>query len=268
MQVMRVEAEGLTTSFRYPHFLVGRQPTFRMPPPATIYGHICSAVGDFMDPRGLQFAYVFRYAGVQDDLELLHLATVAGGRLPGPGGYPKNLDVITNPLPREVLLYPRLTLYVVDDSDRLESLVRAFREPCHAVTLGRSQDLMAYREVTLVELEQTRHAYVEHTLLPWTFRLRTGDGIGVTMPRFVDPRDRGRVVWSPFIVLQARLRTAGATDQPGTGVLSPGDPDEQWWVDPTAPELRGRRRGVVWHRFVSEGVDGFTATSASATLLG
>jgi len=36
MPVLRIEAEGLTTSFRYPHCLAIRQPTFLMPPPATI----------------------------------------------------------------------------------------------------------------------------------------------------------------------------------------------------------------------------------------
>ena len=59
MDVLKIVAEGVTTSFRYPHFTLGIQPTFDMPPPATIYGHICSAVGEWLDPDGLQFAYHF-----------------------------------------------------------------------------------------------------------------------------------------------------------------------------------------------------------------
>lgn len=57
MQVLKVVVEGLTTSFRYPHFVQGVQPTFEMPPPATIYGHICSALGEWVDPKGVTFAY-------------------------------------------------------------------------------------------------------------------------------------------------------------------------------------------------------------------
>ena len=44
LELVKVVAEGLITSFRYPHFMWQKQPTFEMPPPATIYGHICSAV--------------------------------------------------------------------------------------------------------------------------------------------------------------------------------------------------------------------------------
>ncbi len=59
MRVLKVVLEGITTSFRYPHFMMGVQPSFPMPPPATIYGHICSALGEWIDPKGLAFAYHF-----------------------------------------------------------------------------------------------------------------------------------------------------------------------------------------------------------------
>lgn len=77
MRVLKVEGQGLTTSFRYPFFMVGQQPTFEMPPPATIYGHICSAVGDLVDPTSLQFAYWFDHAGNIEDLEHFHSTSVA-----------------------------------------------------------------------------------------------------------------------------------------------------------------------------------------------
>ena len=50
MRVLKVTLEGITTSFRYPHFMVNVQPSYRMPPPATIYGHICSALGEWVSP--------------------------------------------------------------------------------------------------------------------------------------------------------------------------------------------------------------------------
>jgi len=45
MRVLKVVAEGPITSFRYPHFMQQIHPSFQMPPPATIYGHISSALG-------------------------------------------------------------------------------------------------------------------------------------------------------------------------------------------------------------------------------
>ena len=265
MRAVRVEAEGPTTSFRYPHFMVGRQPTFRMPPPATIYGHICSAVGEFLEPAGLRFSYVFRIGGSGDDLELLHIATVGRGQISQLGGIPKNLDVTTNVMPREVLFQPRLTLYVTADDARLDRLWHAFREPRYVVTLGRSQDLMAYRRVDIIDLVEQPNAYVEATLLPWSFRPRTTDGIGVTMPRFIDPQDRRNVVWSPFVMLDGRAHVSKEVGAPPQArrVTRAGE-DERWWVDPDTLEVEGDRRAVVWHGFRAEEDGGWAFVSAAS----
>lgn len=252
MQALRIEAEGLTTSFRYPHFLVGRQPTFRMPPPATIYGHVCSAVGDVIDTAGLQFAYIFGCDGIGDDLESLHISVIGSGELPGPSNYPRNLAATPTPTRREVLLYPRLTLYLAAESGRLSRLLDAFREPRYVVTLGRSQDLMAYRSVELIDLEEAEAAYFEGTLLPWSYRPHTLDGIGVIMPRFIDPENRRQVTWSPFVMLEGPVRTGTIAEAPRRRILTPSRPDERWWIDPTAPTFQSLPRGIIWQRFVGD----------------
>jgi CRISPR-associated protein Cas5t len=224
-----------------------------MPPPATIYGHISSALGEYLDPDGVRFGYAFRTEGSGDDLELLHMATVGRGRIRELGGIPKNLDVTTNVLPREILLQPRLTLYVTVDDDRLDELWRAFREPRYVVTLGRSQDLMAYRRVDLVDLDERPGAYIEATLLPWSFRPRTTDGIGVLMPRFIDPNNRRNVTWNPFVMLEGRAhvnRTVGVL--PGARRITLTSADERWWVDPDSIESQGDQRAVIWHSFRAE----------------
>jgi len=63
MEALKVTAEGLTTSFRYPHFVQGVQPTYEMPPPATVYGLVCGVLGEWFDPRGVRFALHFTFAG-------------------------------------------------------------------------------------------------------------------------------------------------------------------------------------------------------------
>ena len=47
MKVAKIGILAPVVSFRYPHFLVGKQVSYVMPPPSTIYGHIASAVGSF-----------------------------------------------------------------------------------------------------------------------------------------------------------------------------------------------------------------------------
>src|SRR5215469_12194740 len=80
MRVLRVVLEAPVCSFRYPHFLVGRQVSFDMPPPATIYGHIASVLGDYTDPSSFRFAYRFTTLGKADDLEHQHIITPGGSR--------------------------------------------------------------------------------------------------------------------------------------------------------------------------------------------
>ncbi len=111
MRVLKVVLEGTTTSFRYPHFMLSIQPSFPLPPPATIYGHICSALGEWVAPEGLRFAYHFTVAGVGEDLEHIHVLQASGGKL-GETRLPKVLEGDINPFNRHILLHPRLVLYL------------------------------------------------------------------------------------------------------------------------------------------------------------
>ena len=135
MRVIRISLQGTVTSFRYPHIHLGRQPSFPMPPPATVYGHICSAIGDWIPPDSARFAYSFQCDGTGDDLELLHMAQVSSGRLDKAWGYVKNLEVQTNVYPRETLLHPCLILYV-DAASKTEEWVDNFRSPRYPVLLA------------------------------------------------------------------------------------------------------------------------------------
>ena len=180
MRVLKVTLEGITTSFRYPHFMVNVQPTYRMPPPATIYGHICSALGEWVSPDGLAFAYHFTYDATFEDLEHIHVLSASGGKVPGTN-LPKALEGNVNPFRRELLFRPKLMLYI----NRPE-WAAAFRSPRYAVTLGRSQDLCSYTSIEEVELEETRDVYLEHTLLPYEMATQTVAGIVTLMPRWLD----------------------------------------------------------------------------------
>ena len=234
MKVLKIVAEGLTTSFRYPHFMLQIHPSFQMPPPTTIYGHICSALGEWFDPIGVRFAYHFTHQGHVNDIERIILLKPASGTLEGTQ-FPKVLEENkrTKPFERELLFQPRLTLYV--NRPDWES---AFRSPRYAVCLGRSQDLFTYTEISVIELQQSEHVYFEHTIIPHQMGQRIGRGVSVLMPRFLDYNQNRDPKFSQYTVLTDRVS------------LSNGDATH--WIDPSAPEHQGNHLGLIFHNFVGD----------------
>lgn len=255
MQALRVEIVGDVTSFRYPHFMLGVQPTFDMPPPATIYGHICSAVGDWIDPASVRFAYHFTHSGKFTDLEHIH----AGGMMEPISTRRRNElarqeyhnitmygESTVTPFVRELLFRPRLVLYL--DRPDLES---AFRSPCYPVVLGRSQDLCTYPPgaIEVVMLEECQAAYYEHTLLPLSMAARTQRGVTVMMPRYVDYWQGRQPHFAQYLMLNERVL-------PRSRGLQTFGAAESVWCDPAAPRFKDYARAVVWHSFVERQGEG------------
>lgn len=238
MVVTRVEAQAPVASFRYPHFLVGRQPTYEMPPPATLYGHLCSAVGEWVDPNDALLGLRFTYEAQAFDLE--HQVIVSGGtgRLGG-SSLPETLRGTVQPVNRGFLFDCRLTLYVAGD------WVPAFRSPRYAAVLGRSQDLASYTRVDRVELQRSPHAYYEHTLLPWSLRGAVLRGRTETMARWIDYEHGRQPHFDRFLIVKEPVLTNSADHW----MHIPGGPDAHW-VDPEAPTLQGLGRGVWLHPLV------------------
>lgn len=213
LDTLRVVVEGPVTSFRYPHFMQGVQPSYAMPPPATLFGHVCSALGEPAAPESFRIALHFTSEGRFTDYEHIHLF----------GREPK-----LSPFRRELLFRPRLTLYI-DRPDWLD----AFRRPRYVVALGRSQDLMRYSAVDVVALRREATAYAEHTLLPYSMAGYVQGMIALTMPRFLTARRD--VSWGQYAMIReprALLPEAGPQ-----------------WIDPDAPLWRGLPRAVVWLSF-------------------
>lgn len=239
MRVLKIVAEGPITSFRYPHFMQGMHPTFEMPPPATIYGHICSALGEWVLPEAVQFAYHFTYRAKVDDMEHIHMLTGSTGKLPGTR-LPKVLEGAVNPFKRTLLFGPRLVLYL-----NKPEWGPAFRSPCYAVVLGRSQDLFTYTSVGVVDLVKSERAYFEHTLAPYRMTIQTGHGYAVLMPRFLDYHNRRAPVFARYIVLHKRVHS-------DEFLRFNNVPAEMYWVDPTTPVVRDAHLGLSFHTFVGD----------------
>jgi CRISPR-associated protein Cas5t len=256
VQVVKIEMEGLATSFRYPHFMWGRHPTFEMPPPSTIYGHICSAAGEWLSPEGVKFGYRFTHEGKGEDLEHIHAVSAGTGKPLREKGRivlpePVNIRGAVNPLIREFLFRPRMTLYVSP-----AELIDVLRSPRYATILGRSQDLMSYENVEVVELQKEPRAYYEHTILPWEMRVRVRRGVTVLMPRYVDYANGREPDFERYVVLQGRvvLRPLEEDQEDLTEeerpVIRYEDEELEHWIDPDSPEHGGAKMGVWMHKFV------------------
>ncbi len=244
MRVLKVVAEGLTTSFRYPHFMQQIHPSFQMPPPATIYGHICSALGEWFDPTDVKFAYHFTHRGSVKDVEHIILLAPSGGYLPGTK-IPKALEGNVNPFERELLFQPRLMLYI-----NRPDWEPKFHSPRYPVSLGRSQDLFTYTQVEVVELQQSGRAYCESTLVPHKMGLQIARGVSVLMPRFLDYTQKRKPFFSPYTVIRERVFSDDFDKSPKSY-----DP---YWVDPDTPEVKKAHLGLVFLSFTGDGNDELT----------
>lgn len=238
MQVLKVVAEGITTSFRYPHFMQQIHPSFEMPPPATIYGHIASALGEWFDPMGVKFAYTFTYSAQTIDKEHIIVATPARGMIKGTN-HPKVLEGNVNPFDRTLLVFPRLILYI----NRPE-WEKFFRSPHYPVLLGRSQDLFTYTSISIVNLEQSSIAYFEHTILPYNTTQYTNRGYAILMPRYLDYWNKRRPSFSRYFIIRERL------DSRKDFLWFGEKKDESYWIDPHTPSIDGANLGLAFLSFV------------------
>jgi len=217
--------------------MLGVQPTYEMPPPATIYGHICSTLGNWVEPEGILFAYHFTYQSKLMDLEHIHVLAVSSGKLSGTT-IPKVLEGNINPFKREILYMPRLVLYLNRPEWEPD-----FRSPHYAVVLGRSQDLCTYSSVSVVDLAQSETAYFEHTLLPYASPLKTPQGVVLSMPRRLDYANKRKASFESYVMLNQRVRSSE--------FLRFGNSDTyKFWVDPTATQIGGLMLGLMFHGFV------------------
>lgn len=265
--VAKIAIEAPIVSFRYPHFLIGRQPTFDMPPPSTIFGLVAAAIGYWPD-FPIQFAYRFTFRSRCGDLEHQHIIQRSSGKLPvdivdplwrSPEPTPgkrltkkqlqpkllqKTTEATVQPHVRDFLFDVRLELFVTPSE-----LVDAFRSPVFAVVLGRSQDLASIRSIDRVDLPRAIQGYVEHTILPAELRRRLPWGVTTLMPKYVGPAPERYASFAPYIVLRERVfvgenLAAGTTNAIRTNA---GEPEYQWFADPDSPNDRSGQRLLWFH---------------------
>lgn len=249
MKVLRIELDAPICSFRYPHFLVGQQLTFDLPPPSTIYGHVASAMGEFPDPASFQFAYWFSSRAKGNDLEKQHIETLSTSKFTVAGEkYQAAVAVSIQPVHREFLFDTKLVLYI-DKPEWKEY----FQSPRFTVVLGRSQDLACYVRIDEVELKKSDRGYFENTLLPFEFRRRTACGISVLMPRYLGLPPYREPIFEKYIVLRERIFFGSNEEDDDLGsrnMMEIDGEEREFWIDPDSSEWKKGQRALTFHSFV------------------
>jgi len=145
----RIKIIAWTSSFRYPIFVYGYQPTLPVPPYSTIYGLISAACGRWITPDDVNVKYVFKSDAKGVDLETIY----EWGR----GKISKS-----NVVKREFLLNPELYLYIEN-----AEIAECFKKPAYPLLLGRSTELAFVEEIKKITLVESDNFLVGGTVLPF-----------------------------------------------------------------------------------------------------
>jgi len=150
MKVIRAEIIAQTASFRYPMFIVGYQPTFKVPPISTIYGLLSAAKGEIVTSHDVRVGFDFTSNGSGNDLEKIYELAADGNVSKG--------NVIT----REFLYDCKLTLYISD-----LDFSKHLKNPYYTLLLGRQSDLAFVRSIKTIELEKSDNVSINNTIIPF-----------------------------------------------------------------------------------------------------
>ena len=150
MKVTRAEISAQTASFRYPMFITGYQPTFKVPPISTIYGLLSAAKGEIVTSRDVRVGYDFVSNGFGYDLEKIYEL--------GTDGRVSQSNVIT----REFLYDCKLILYISD-----LNFSKYLKNPYYTLLLGRQSDLAFVRKVETVEIAESDIVTINNTIIPF-----------------------------------------------------------------------------------------------------
>lgn len=249
LRVTRVTVRAPVTSFRYPFFVVGLQPSFDVPPPSTVHGLCASALGRWPDPHGFFFGIHFTFRSKARDLEHQHITQALGAAtrrfVPTEHGQARvTTEITVQPVAREFLFDATLTLYLDP------SVGEAFRAPVFPLTLGRSQDLAEVVSVETVTLERTARARIEHTILPRSIRPCVRFGATVLLSRHVTEPPERSATFAQYVVLHEAVFLGGPPGETRTFERVDGIGLEDLWCDATVNDDEGFPRGVWIHRLV------------------
>lgn len=208
---------GPVASFRYPYYLVGRQPSYLLPPLSTIIGLLQAAYGGPFPTQGLRLGYLF-HAEAEASYDLEKLWFLKKREKESKRASPIE-EFTSNVFQRELRVDVTLELFLAGEEQTLRRWEAVLRAPHFWVTLGRSQELVSLEVVERQPCEplpgEPQRLWAGPALFPlaWVSALEGGYFIE-RMPVALSP-DRQRVAWQPCIqaVRPVLVRREGLTEE-------------------------------------------------------
>lgn len=192
---------GPVTSFRYPCFVTGRQPSYALPPLPTVRGLLAAACGSHNLPGPLNLGYLFHAEPYSiDDLETLWFIS----------NEPRGAKISSNILRRELRVQFKIELFI--QSPNLPLWARILRSPRHCLSLGRSQDILSVEEIKEIQAERLTDSsnsdlYVGPGLYPISWKDWIEPNFTAErMPAYIPPVSRRPVLWGYFLELTKTLQ--------------------------------------------------------------
>ncbi len=184
MKVDRIHIYSWTSSFRYPRFMIGIQPTIPIPPLSTIYGLLSCVAGKQITPYDINMGYIFLYNTKFIDLEsIFELESLKEAK--------------SNIIKRENLFECHLFIYLQKNHD----FTINFTQPQFPLLLGRSTELATVLEVKNIDLIKEKNKKLGKTIVPYNSSLIKGiiQSLPVYMTQDI-PREAIGV--QPFVILE------------------------------------------------------------------
>ncbi len=190
MNVLRVEIQSMTASFRYPMFAVAYQPTYQIPPISTIYGLLSAAKGEKVSIYDLAIGYDFISNGSGVDLE--RILEYGGEKKTKPVSY-----LGTNIIKREFLYDCTLNLYISDLDFR-----KYLEKPYYTLLLGRQSDLAHIKKIVEIELIPKENVDICNTVIPFDGKV---PGQVVSLPSdYTDEANRKPIEVKTYCIVESK----------------------------------------------------------------
>ena len=200
----RIKITSWTSSFRYPIFVYGYQPTLPVPPYSTIYGLISAACGKPISPEDVDVKYVFKSDAKGIDLETIYEWEI--GRISK-----------SNVVKREFLFRPGLYLYIKE-----KEIADCFRKPYYPLLLGRSTELAFVEEIKKVNLIEKENFMVGGIILPFPPSWVLSGVIQALPTHFSDTFPRKAIGTRPWFLVKDFQKYKGkgwVDEEKGWGVI-------------------------------------------------
>lgn len=154
-KVLEIQFSGWTATPRYPFVLSGNALCMPVPPYSTILGIIGCCLGRFVSPNEVKVGFRYLYDTVSLDIETRRRLQYDGKKI-------KNHDKGSDAYVREFHTNPYLTVWI----DRLD-WKDFFESPVGTPVLGRSQDLLQIKKISIKEVVPISEGYVKGCMVPF-----------------------------------------------------------------------------------------------------